>query len=82
MCVCVCVCGLYLRLLPHTSLGGSCLWMISVSISISSLLDGSCHREYHDCLVTISRLNHSREMIFRQKLGKLKFHIEAIATVL
>ena len=80
--MCVCVCGLYLRLLPHTSLGGSCLWMISVSISISSLLDGSCHREYHDCLVTISRLNHSREMIFRQKLGKLKFHIEAIATVL
>ena len=40
------------------------------------------YREYHNCLVTISWLNPSHEMIFRQKLEKYKFHTEAIVTVL
>ena len=31
--------------------------------------------------MTISRPSTSREMIFRQKLEKHKFHIEAIATI-
>ena len=40
------------------------------------------YREYRDYLMTILRPSTSHEMIFRQKLEKHKFHIEAIATVL
>ena len=32
------ICGVHLGLLPQTSLGGFCLWVISISISISSFL--------------------------------------------
>ena len=40
------------------------------------------YRKSRYCLVSISRLNPSHEMIFRQKLEKYKFHTEAIVTVL
>ena len=39
------------------------------------------YRKSHYCLVSISRLNPSREMVFRLKLEISKFHIEAIAIV-
>ena len=39
------------------------------------------YRKSHYCLMSISRLNPSREMVFRLKLEISKFHIEAIAIV-
>ena len=39
------------------------------------------YKEYRDYLATISQPSSSRKMIFRQKLEKHKFHIEAIVTV-
>ena len=39
------------------------------------------YKEYRDCLATISWPSTSREIIFRQKLEKHKFHTKAIATV-